>query len=113
MKRNTVFILFLCIFKIVFSVSAYAQPAAESGEIYTLVNTPVFGTLHADGDGKEITFYVTTEPVKGELNLDGDGYYSYIPKTDRKGRDYFGYRVKDADGNVSQEATVIIRIDKA
>ena len=41
-----------------------------------------------------------------------DGVIVYTPRRDKKGRDYFGYRAKDAEGNVSQEATAIIRIEK-
>ena len=87
-------------------------PTAENMEIVTQINTGVTGRLSAsDEDGGELSFYVTTEPVKGTLTLEKDGEYRYRPDKDRKGRDYFGYRVKDADGNISQEATVIIRLE--
>ncbi|MDO4982638.1 MAG: Ig-like domain-containing protein [Eubacteriales bacterium] len=112
MSRKILFLLIPLIFTFAVTSVAYALPTAENLEIYTLVNTPAFGSLHADGDGKDVTFYVTTQPVKGELTVDGDGYYRYTPHPNRRGRDYFGFRVKDGDGNVSQEATVIIRIAK-
>ena len=88
-------------------------PTAENAEIVTKINTGVTGRLSAsDDDGGELFFYVTTEPVKGRLTLESGGEYRYCPDSGRRGRDYFGYRVKDADGNVSQEATVIIRLEK-
>ena len=98
-------------------VSSEAEPVslpiAENMEIVTQINTGVTGRLSAaDEDGGELIFYVTTEPVKGKLTLEKDGEYRYCPDKDRKGRDYFGYRVKDNDGNVSQEATVIIKLEK-
>ena len=40
-----------------------------------------------------------------------DGGFLYTPRPNRKGRDYFGYRVIDEAGNVSQEATGLIRIE--
>ena len=112
MKRIFFTVFSLIFFSLTLSVSAFAQPSAENCEIYTMVNTPVHGTLYADSDGKSISFYVTTAPVKGELSVDSDGYYVYTPHPNRRGRDYFGFRVKDEDGNISQEATVIIRIAK-
>ena len=53
-----------------------------------------------------------TCPVKGSIELKGDGVIVYTPHRDKKGRDYFGYRARDAAGNLSQEATAIIRIEK-
>ena len=46
-------------------------------------------------------------------DLEPDGNFTYTPGTDKKGRDYFGYKVADSEGNLSQEATVIIKIEKS
>ena len=65
-----------------------------------------------DPDGGTLTYQITTEPTKGEIELTDDGRFVYTPDTNRRGRDYFGFKATDADGNSSQEATVIIRIEK-
>ena len=46
------------------------------------------------------------------ISLNEDGSFVYTPRENKKGRDYFGYKAIDPEGNVSQEATVIIRIQK-
>ena len=95
---------------------AYAQghpPLAESFELTTPMNMPYEGKLSAsDEDSGELYYEITTQPVKGELALNGDGSFVYTPRENKKGRDYFGYKAIDSDGNYSQEATVIIRIKK-
>lgn len=90
-----------------------SAPEADSLELSTRRNTPVVGRLSArDPDGDIVCFEITTGPVKGDIELKDDGVIVYTPRRDKKGRDYFGYRAKDAAGNVSQEATAIIRIEK-
>ena len=95
---------------------AYAQgqpPLAESFELSTPMNTPYEGKLTAsDEDSGELFYEITTQPVKGEIALNEDGSFVYTPGENKKGRDYFGYKAIDPDGNYSQEATVIIRINK-
>ena len=95
---------------------AYAQgqpPLAESFELSTPMNTPYEGQLSAsDEDSGELYYKITTQPVKGEIQLNEDGSFVYTPRENKKGRDYFGYKAIDPEGNVSQEATVIIRIQK-
>ena len=114
-----------CLFLFVFLVSAlfvpaaepaYAEgqpPLAESFELSTPMNTPYEGKLSAsDEDGEELLFAITTRPVKGDIALNEDGSFVYTPRENKKGRDYFGYKAYDPEGNYSQEATVIIRIKK-
>lgn len=95
---------------------AYAEgqpPVAESFELSTPMNTPYEGRLNAsDGDSEELFYEITTQPVKGDIALNEDGSFVYTPRENKKGRDYFGYKAIDPEGNVSQEATVIIRIQK-
>ena len=95
---------------------AYAEgqpPFAESFELSTPMNTPYEGKLSAsDEDSEELLFAITTQPVKGDIALNEDGRFVYTPRENKKGRDYFGYKAIDPEGNVSQEATVIIRIQK-
>lgn len=96
--------------------SAFAEgtaPIAENLELRTYRGVSVGGELKAyDPDGDLIDFTVTTQPVKGSLSLEEDGSFVYTPAEGKKGRDYFGYKAVDAEGNCSQEATVIIKIEK-
>lgn len=88
-------------------------PVAQNLELSTYRNVSVGGRLTAvDPDGDTLSYSVTTEPTKGEVELTDDGRFVYTPDTNRKGRDYFGYKATDSEGNSSQEATVIIRIEK-
>ena len=114
---NIFFPLFLISALIVSAAEpGYAQgqpPLAESFELSTPMNTPYEGQLSAsDGDSEELFYEITTQPVKGEIVLNEDGSFVYTPRENKKGRDYFGYKAIDPDGNYSQEATVIIRIKK-
>lgn len=96
--------------------ASYAQgmaPIAENLEFTTYRNTSFGGELSAyDSDGDELYFEITTAPIKGEIELMDDGSFIYTPRQNKKGKDYFGYRAVDSEGNCSQEATVIITIDK-
>lgn len=88
-------------------------PVVENREYRTFCNVSVGGTLAAmDPDEDLLRYAVTTGPVKGSLTLSEDGSFLYTPGENRRGRDYFGYRAVDREGNLSQEATVIIRIEK-
>lgn len=88
-------------------------PVAENLELTTYRNTSVGGCLSAyDPEGDAVSFEITTEPVKGCIDLKQDGSFIYTPGENKKGRDYFGYKAIDTDGNYSQEATVIIKIEK-
>ena len=95
---------------------AYAQgqpPLAESFELTAPMNTPYEGKRSAsDEDSGELYYEITTQPVKGDIALNEDGSFVYTPRENKKGRDYFGYKAYDPEGNYSQEATVIIRIKK-
>ena len=96
--------------------SAYCEgesPVADNLDLTVVKNGTAEGrlTAHDNTDGT-LRFEITTEPIKGEIRLEPDGAFIYTPDEGKKGRDYFGYKVYDEDGNASQEATVIIRIVK-
>jgi hypothetical protein len=95
------------------AVNENAAPVAENLEITTYRGISVGGRLRAvDPDGDLLTFDVTTPPTKGTLELSKDGHFVYTPADGKKGKDYFGYKAADSKGNLSQEATVIIRLLK-
>ena len=88
-------------------------PVAENLELRTYKNVSVSGMLSAyDPDGDIAGYEISTDPVKGYVELSQDGSFSYTPGEDKKGKDYFGYKAVDKEGNYSQEATVIISIQK-
>lgn len=88
-------------------------PVAENLELETYRGVSIGGNLSAKtADGGAVTFEITTDPVKGSVDLDPDGHFVYTPLDGKRGRDYFGYKAIDADGVRSQEATVIIKIQK-
>ena len=88
-------------------------PVAENLEISTYRGVSVGGMLSAtDPDGDSLSFEITTAPVKGTIDLSTDGHFVYTPAAGKRGKDYFGYKAVDPAGNRSQEATVIIRIQK-
>lgn len=93
--------------------AAAGAPVAENLEITTYRGVSIGGRLAAtDPDGGACSFEITTEPGKGKLDLDANGHFVYTPADGKRGKDYFGYKAVDEDGNRSQEATVIIRIQK-
>lgn len=99
--------------QIVSTAAQNSAPVAENLELNTYRGVSVGGQLKAtDPDGDAMTFSLTTPPIKGELSLNPDGSFVYAPLDGKKGKDYFGFRAADSNGNVSQEATVIISIAK-
>lgn len=94
--------------------AADGAPIAKNLELSTYRGVSVGGRLAAtDPEGGPVRFEITTEPVKGKLDLDDNGHFVYTPAEGRRGKDYFGYKAIDAEGNRSQEATVIIKIQKS
>ena len=90
-----------------------SAPVAENFEFETYRGVSFGGQLAAvDPDGDTLSFEITTEPVKGTIELCDDGSFVYTPIDGKRGKDYFGYKAVDAEGNKSQEATVIIRLIK-
>lgn len=95
------------------ALAAGSAPVAENLELRTFRNVSVSGQLSAfDPENDVVEYQICTQPVKGYIELATDGSFVYTPGQDKKGKDYFGYKALDAEGNLSQEATVIIRIEK-
>lgn len=114
LKRSIISTSIVLSIALLASIAALAQsPIAENLEITTYRDVSVGGKLSAiDPDGDAVTFEITTDPVKGKIDLQADGAFVYTPNEGKKGKDYFGYRATDSEGNVSQEGTVIIKIEK-
>ena len=88
-------------------------PEADHFELKTYRETSLGGQLTAnDPEGEPVTFVLTTEPMKGKVDIEPGGAFVYTPDEGKKGKDYFGYKAIDASGNESDEATVIISIEK-
>lgn len=88
-------------------------PIAENFEFETYRGVSFGGQLAAvDPDGDTLNYEITTQPVKGTIDLKDDGSFIYTPADGKRGKDYFGYKAIDAEGNRSQEATVIIKLVK-
>ncbi len=106
--------LLLCLSLVPLGLAAEGSaPVAENLEICTYRGVSVGGKLSAtDPEGDDLTFEITTEPSKGTIELESDGTFVYTPADGKKGRDYFGFRAIDTEGNASQEGTVIIKIQK-
>lgn len=105
--------LLLCLALVLPAMAENSAPVAENFEFETYRGVSFGGELSAiDPDGDVLRYEITTEPVKGELSLGDDGSFVYTPFDGKRGRDYFGYKAVDEKGNVSQEATVIIKLLK-
>lgn len=113
MSVSALLMLVLCMGLFVPSVAEGSAPVAKNFEFETYRNVSYGGQLSAiDPEGDTLSFEITTEPVKGTIELGDDGSFVYTPNEGKKGKDYFGYKAIDAEGNSSQEATVIIHLLK-
>lgn len=118
MKKFRQLFLLCLVAVLCFATAAYASSGssdliAENLEICTYRGVAVGGRLTVADVGAEVVgFEITTKPGKGDVELGDDGCFVYTPQEGKRGKDYFGYKAIDAEGNYSQEATVIISIKK-
>ncbi len=95
------------------AAAANSAPVAENFEFETFREVSFGGQLAAvDPEGDTLSFAITTQPSKGKIELSEDGSFVYTPDEGKRGKDYFGYKATDSEGNSSQEATVIITLVK-
>lgn len=88
-------------------------PVAQNLSYATYRGVAITGTLQAiDPEGDMIEYKLMTESKKGKAELSEDGEFTYTPKEGGKGKDLFTYVAVDDVGNVSEEATVKIDIQK-
>lgn len=86
-------------------------PQALDGELETYRNIPNAGQLHCTNDDEgKLIFQIVNHPRRGAVEILPDGAFVYTPKKNKAGEDSFTFTVSDEAGNVSNEATVRIRI---
>ena len=86
-------------------------PIAQDMEIKTYRGVAFTGTLKAvDNEGEAVSFALVEAPEKGTLELGSEGVFVYTPDVNRAGSDRFTFTAKDESGNVSDAATVKIKI---
>lgn len=89
------------------------NPIARDLELATYRNIPIYGQFSAtDPEGDAVTFEVADVPKKGSVQAEKDGSFVYTPGENKKGRDTFSYIAIDANGNISNMATVAVSINK-
>lgn len=89
-------------------------PTASDIEIQTYKNVPISVRLEAsDPNGDLREYEITKEPKKGNLSLVDGNSFVYTPAENKSGKDTFTYVATDANGNISEQATVTVRIKKA
>ncbi|HEY8919894.1 MAG TPA: gliding motility-associated C-terminal domain-containing protein, partial [Chitinophaga sp.] len=91
------------------------SPVAVDDEMSTKVNAPVNIPVLDNDDAGHSTFNtgtvaVITQPLHGRANVNEDGSITYTPDLSYKGDDSFTYQVRDADGYITNVATVKLGI---
>lgn len=90
-------------------------PTAENMEFTTYKNVAYTGHFSAvDPEGDLITFQLVDKPARGSVTFDenGEAEFIYTPYENKVGKDSFTYIAIDSFGNISDEATVKIQIEK-
>lgn len=91
-------------------------PVARNMDLSTYKNVSVTGYFDAvDVEGDVLTFRMLSNPARGavELAQDGSGQFVYRPYENKTGKDAFTYVAVDQAGNLSEKATVTVRIERA
>lgn len=92
-----------------------SAPIAENLEFTTYKNVAYTGQLSAtDPEGDLLTFQLVDKPARGAVTMPDDGSteFVYTPYENKTGKDSFTYVAVDTVGNVSQQATVTLKIEK-
>lgn len=94
------------------AVTVNAAPVAESFRIETYRDVPITGELKSvDPEGDEVAYSITQDGRKGTVTVEGNTF-TYTPGEGEKGKDIFCYVAIDSAGNISNEATVTVKIVK-
>lgn len=87
------------------------KPIAQDSKVETYKNIAVTAMPHCeDPEGGELVYTVVRAPKRGTVTWQTDGTFTYTPKDEKVGEDYFTYVAEDAAGNQSAEAKVRITI---
>lgn len=88
-------------------------PIARDLSLETYKNIANDGVLKAEDEGGgALSFQIATQPKLGTVTLSDGGKFVYTPNKNKVGTDTFTYTATDADGNISEPATVTITILK-
>lgn len=88
-------------------------PVAEDSSMETYKNLPNNAQLKvSDPEQQPLTYTIVRQPKRGTVEIKEDGSFLYTPKHNKVGTDSFTYTAADPAGNVSREATIIIKILK-
>ena len=91
---------------------AEGAPLARNMEITTYRDIPYEAQfLASDSEGDDMTYALAEEPRRGTVTIEGVNF-TYTPKAGAVGGDSFTYTATDSSGNVSQPATVTVKIEK-
>lgn len=92
-----------------------SSPIAENMEFNTYKNISYSGELSAhDPNGEKIIYQLIDKPARGSVVFAADGSpeFLYTPYENKTGKDSFTYIALNESGNMSEEATVRINIQK-
>ena len=93
--------------------SKNAAPTAADLSLETYRNIPITAQLRAvDPENDPIRYQIVDAPKRGEVSLSEDGRAVYTPNKNKLGDDSFTYMATDTAGNVSEKATVRVKIAK-
>lgn len=99
------------IFTMQIKSSKNEAPTAEDVTLETYKNIANEGQLCAtDPDGDTLCYQLEDKPRQGTVELGENGAFVYTPKKNKVGEDSFSYSATDTAGNVSNTATVHVKI---
>ena len=88
-------------------------PVCRDVKLETYKNIANTGALDArDPEGDTLTYQLVKEPKRGTVEISPDGSFTYTPAQNKVGKDVFTYTATDSAGNVSNAATVTVKIVK-
>lgn len=88
-------------------------PVSEDSTLETYKNVANIGKLCvSDAEGESLSYQLVKQPKRGSVELHPDGSFTYTPDENKVGKDSFRFTATDSSGNVSNEASVKIRIVK-
>lgn len=88
-------------------------PVCHDVKLETYKNIANTGTFSAsDPEGDTLTYQIVKAPKRGSVEIFPNGSFTYTPAQNKVGKDVFTYTATDSAGNVSEAATVTVKIVK-